>query len=692
MNIQLAISKRFRQALRALPVRRRDQVWEVIERFEENPTSSSQNYERLHMKDPKIRSIRVSDAYRIILADIGSTLYLLHVDHHDKAYRWAQNKKFEFNDFTKSYQLFTIDETALEPVSQKATIDDNKSPLADCTNQQLLKIGIQEVWLKKVRSLKQKEELLELIDHLPEEVIENLELLFDSYDIRNLIRDVEEGAENLDEKTGESLNQQRNFFLSTDDQKLKEVLLDDFELWRVFLHPSQRVMAYKPSKGPMKVTGGAGTGKTVVAIHRAKFLAAKLPPTQTPILFTTFTNSLVGSLSQLIYQQGAGKEKVDVRSFFSLIYREAFKVGVMVERNAIIKPEDQLEQMSEALASLAPDIDPSFVWDEWREVILPNLVATKAAYLRVSRRGRKAALGRLERKLVWVAIEAFKEWQLGAQRFTYEDLCYHICLKYDSDENLSKPFSHLICDELQDFDSVHLQLMRRLVPEGPNDLFLVGDPFQNIYSRKLSFQSVGINIRGSRSKKLKLNYRTTDEIRKKALQSILNTSFHDFDEEKAQAKGYVSLMHGDTPYYITCQSIDEQYEQALDFAKQAFGDGQVAFHECCIAAYSNARVKALSKKLSMKNIPHCLLQKGQQAQPGQISLATFHNMKGLEFKRVMLLDLGKDQYPYTPKAFNSWSEARKKDFLKASKALLYVAMSRAVNSLILAGVGEEYSF
>jgi superfamily I DNA/RNA helicase/mRNA-degrading endonuclease RelE of RelBE toxin-antitoxin system len=706
MNINVAISKEFLKAKRQLPEKIQRRTEETIDEFQHNPRSSGLNYEPLNFMDDKLRSIRVSQDYRIIMGQLSDLYCLLYVDHHDQAYRWAERKEIDYNRYTNAIQI-------VEPIDSSQPSTENNgdsnntpqeatspSPIAECTDEQLLRLGVPQGWVNIVRWVRTEEGLYELIAHLPEDVIENLEFVVKGHDVRDIIRDVEAGAQEAGDGKPGSLNERRHFYIVSDDAELKQLLQEDFEAWRVFLHPQQRQIAYGHANGPVKVTGGAGTGKTVAAIHRAQYLARQLAPDSKPVFFTTYTNNLIHNLQRLVAAEDIPEERIYVKGFFSYVLHDARRreIALLADTNRfLIFDNKELNQFNnfieqQASAEVREQYSAAFLLEEWREVVLPHLLRNEEDYLQVARRGRGTGLNRSARQQLWPVFAAYADWQRREQCFTYDNLCYHLALWYDDNPGHA-PFSHLICDELQDFNSVGLQLMRRWVPEGPNDLFLVGDPFQNIYGRHMSFADVGINIRGRRSRKLRLNYRTTAEIHEQAVQALSGAEFYDFDESTATLTDYTSVMSGPQPEYRAVEQEADELAEACRFVNTLLETDHISPSEICIAASRKSRVDEVAEYLTQQGLPTRNLRASDNGSTAeQVAATTFHGMKGLEFKAVCILDVGAQQYPKKPRDYANWTALEQERFHRSEQALLYVVMTRAVNKLMLTGVGAPCSY
>jgi superfamily I DNA/RNA helicase len=333
---------------------------------------------------------------------------------------------------------------------------------------------------------------------------------------------------------------------------------------------------------------------------------------------------------------------------------------------------------------------PEFLINEYSDILLHHNIQNPEDYLRVSRVGRQQKLGRKDRLEIWSLVEDYNKKK--SQRSIYElDELFNLLSDYYQEQE--KPFSHIICDELQDFSNIELRLLRNMVEEGDNDLFLVGDPFQKIYDRKISFTGLGIYIRGKRSKKLRLNYRTTEEIRKSAVSIIKDVSFDNFDGESEDMKGYVSLMHGDKPEYKVFDSVKEEIQFIVDkiddLTNHAKTEKPLSFSQICIS--SRRKIEIADLKKSIHNIfPY--LDIASETHTGDLNgivLSTFHSLKGLEFKIVFLVGVNSSTMPFIPSDFEGWSKTKQEEHIKSEKALLYVAMSRAIQAVYITGYGYK---
>lgn len=688
--MKISYYQKFFKQLIKMPHNVQKATLDAVETFQKDRFSNSLNYEKLNTRDKQLRSIRATGKYRIILHETGDVYHVLWIDNHDEAYKWAETKVFEWNKLTQSYQIFDCE---VETVIEQVTEQKEQAFMAQFSDEDLLKIGVPERILSDIKRIDNLDALDRLSEYLPEDVFEHIFYLFEGMDIRDIILEVEEGLVQ-NEIQEQSANNRRNF-LQISDKELRQHLEGDFALWKVFLHPLQRKIVEKEYKGPTKITGGAGTGKTVVALHRAKRLLTESSSKKAkPIFFTTYTKSLIRHLKDNLKTLEVDTSRIVLQNLDKFVDEEVKKLGLIKTPINIInylKPEKAMKPWHEVVERNLFSYSASFLNDEYREVILYHNIKEAKQYYRITRHGRPGRLGKRQRMQVWKLFEDYKTLKKEYNHYDSWELYNLLSDHYNNTAH--KPFEHLICDEVQDFSNVELRLMRSLVREKPNDLFLVGDPFQSIYDRKINFSKAGINIRGKRSRKLKVNYRTTEEIKRHAIAVVKGEKFNQFDEDEVDnLDGYVSLIRGKQPSYQVFKNLSLEGEHIVDIIKKHTSDESdvyIAPENICIAARTNKRVDNLISLLYEHNIDVWKISEDRTKKQG-IRVSTFHNLKGMEFKVVILTDLSEETFPFLPYAVKTGDDYTKARHIKSEKALLYVAMSRAVQFLYLTGVGEKH--
>lgn len=691
--MKLLFYDKFFESLIMLPQKIQKKVLDFQKKFRENSKSAGIHLEPIStFKDSTLRTARVDQNYRAIIKapKQGDVFYLLWVANHDDAYRWAENKIFNWNHETQSMQMFTAQEVDI-PISKEKESD--QSFFANFKKEDLLKIGVPELLLPTVLTINDVDDLDKAQDFIPEDVFENLYYLLDGADIKQIIFDIEEGkieSDNLESQLA-SFNNQRRFIELTDDEVFNSVLQGSLQKWKYYLHPSQRILVSKPFKGSVKVTGGAGTGKTVAALHRLKYLSQSLSKGSKKILFTTYTNALKENLLELVAGMNIDKSKMVLSTIDSVVFelikkydisKGGFRVFEYQANNKFNAVKNDMDLWEEVTSISSTSFTPEFLRDEYLQVLIQGNLKTIQEYFFTSRIGRGKALSRRLRKEVWHLCQSFKNLCVD-QKLIYRHELYNVVYDHLREEQLH-PFEHVIVDELQDFSNVELRLVRQLVAEKDDDLFLVGDPMQSIYNRQLVFSKLGIHIRGKRSKRLRINYRTTEEIKRLALSVITECKFQDFDGSEESKAGYLSLFHGKEPELQMFKTKNEELEYVVSQIDELKED--VLISEMAVCARTKNGLKDFRTALHIAEIPYS--EKGKK-QIGAINLMSFHGMKGLEFKVVFLVDVNDRTAPKLPFDFAELSDVEQEQITKSEKSLLYVAMTRAIEHVYITGTGRS---
>lgn len=668
-----------------LPKNVQFRVRDFQKKFKENPYSSAINLEKIaDFKDSNLRTARVDDTYRAIIGVAGDdTFCLLWVDHHDEAMAWARNKRFDWNAYTSSFQVTTVSE---EDIVAATTVPADSSLFAGLSDEQLLRIGVPDHQLQLVRSINDLDDLEKAEDKLSPDVFENLFYLSeDGSQIDAIITEIEAGKEQSGDT---SINNRRSFIEITNDDVLERVIREGTEKWEIFLHPSQRLLVDSDYKGAVKVTGGGGTGKTVAALHRLKKLSDQA--TAKSILYTTYTKTLIKNIESRIVSLEIKRENcvitnidklaIDLAHEYELIDKNASVLDYANSRKSVEFWEEIVEE------SLSP-WDADFLHREYLDVIVYNNIKDINEYYRQSRAGRTVPLSRRQRGEVWNLVQQYLVKKKEAGVFDRNEL-FNLVSCYLNDNSI-RPFKHVIADEIQDFSNPELRFLRALVAEGANDLFLVGDPYQRIYNnRKISFTQAGINVRGKRSKRLHVNYRTTEEIKKSATNIVKGCAFDDFDGEAESLAGYVSLMHGDKPEYKVFDNRNLEIDAILAFIKQCYDEG-VEYKDIVVASYFKDSVKPVIDAMHRAGIPYKNLLNENTGNKNGVSISSFHNLKGLEFKVVILSDVNASTFIYRPTAYENWDIIEKRNYDMNQKALMYVAITRAMQKVLITGSGKK---
>lgn len=694
--MRLFLSDSFFDKFTDLPRNIQQQVREFQKKFRKNSQSAAIHLEPIsQFKDSSLRTARVNQEYRAVVGALGKDNFmLLYVDKHDKAYSWAQNKKFVWNEHTQTCQLIPIEIQQKESTTEENTIEEKEeteNALANISDEQLLAIGVPEEQLPLVRQIKDFDNLDKAEKYLPQDAFENLFDVMDGNDIDSIIASIEEGKAKEGEDSLLSNNNRRRFIEITTDEELARIMDEGTEKWQLFLHPSQRKLVDADYNGSTKVSGSAGTGKTIAAIHRLKHLCQN--DMFGKVLFTTYTTALVENLKVLVDKLGIDRQRYTLNNIDKVLLDIAKEYHIIPEGVHVLDYSGDKESIalwSEVLDNNVSEFDEQFLYSEYIDVIIYNNNTDLKSYLLQARTGRTKPISRKQRVEIWKLKEQYETLKQERKKVDRLEL-FNMAANYLKCNNIH-PYSHVIADEFQDFSNPELRFLRQLVAEGRNDLFLTGDPYQRIYSgRKINFTAAGINIRGKKSKKLKVNYRTTEEIKRMAVAVVKGEKYDDMDGGEENNKGYVSLMHGEKPSYHVFASSKEEVEYVLQAIAESENNG-ISLNDICIAARTRALYKDVADNLHQHDIKYHELKGGSSTgDKDGISLCTFHSLKGLEFRIVILVGVTERSMPSKEtqgKPFSMMDAPERREYLMGIRSLLYVAITRARQMVFISGWGE----
>lgn len=687
--MRLFLSDTCYEPLFALPKKIQTKVVNFQRKFRECTTANGMHLEPIaQFNDASMRTARIDDNYRAVIGLIDDNAYLLYVGTHENAYNWGIRKKLVWNDHTQACQLVTIHQISETVV--KTEESEEIYPYEDVLDEQWLKIGVPEELITQVKLIKSLDDLELLEEYLPTDAFENIYNLLDGENINDIIAEIEDGQAKENEDQLLSNNNKRRFVELTDDDALQRILDNDMDKWQLFLHPSQQKLVDADYKGTMKVSGGAGTGKTVAALHRLKHLSGN---PEAKILFTTYTRTLRENLEELVKKMGINRSRCTLSNIDQVLIETARQYNIKDGYKILdySGDEESLKLWREVLETEVTEFDEKFLYDEYIDVIVYFGNTDVKSYMMQQRVGRTKALSRKQRIEIWKLVEKYIE--LKQERKVVDRLeLFNETTKYLNDNNI-RPYTNVIADEFQDFSNPELKFLRALVAEGRNDLFLTGDPMQRIYSgRKINFGAAGINVRGVRSRRLKINYRTTEPIKKVAVSVIKGITFEDMDGGTESMNGYVSLIHGgEKPIYKIVGNATDEVTQTVEWVNECINN-QINANDICIAAPSMGLMKELQSYLHTNGIAYKVLKgTSKQGASNGISLCTLHSLKGLEFKVVVLIGINERNIPSKVTEgypFTGMDALDKKEFLSSKRSLLYVAITRARQLVYMVGYGE----
>ncbi|MEU4551852.1 UvrD-helicase domain-containing protein [Micromonospora violae] len=706
---QLAFANSFWQSYDVLEKPVKAGVRKAMDKFQQLSIAELRADKGLHLesvtnaRDPRMRTIRINDFWRgVVLApDDGSdTFLLLNVVSHDDAYDWAAKRLYTVNTATRALEVRNV--AAIEqltPALEKAAAQAPTLLFARHSDTVLRHLGIDDQVLRAVRTIIDKPQLDAFGTLLPEDQFEVLQYLAEGFTADEVYRDVvaERRPADATPEPSESLavaisNTANRITLVTRPDELAEILDKPFAAWRVFLHPSQRRVAYRVSyNGPAQVTGGPGTGKTVVALHRVKHLLSRTPDCR--VLLTTYTNALAAALREnlaLLLDDEDQLARVEVTTVNAFANRTVRALAGRVPTP--IGDVDERQIWRRACRRLTLPWTEQFLAQEFRHVILAHDVQSREDYRAASRRGRGSALGPRQRARVWDAVEMFQKELSAAGTSTHLQICARAAQLLDGADRTIHGYDHVVVDEAQDLHPAQWRVLRAAVAPGPDDLFITGDPHQRIYDSRVSLGALGISVTG-RSSRLRVNYRSTEEILAWSTGVLVGSRIEDLggDGDDTLA-GYRSLLHGKRPQaagYPTSQAeVAALVERVGEWLKQG-----VAANEIAVCARFNLTLNAVRDALADAGIPAALVRDQPGVDVDGVRLATMHAMKGLEFRCVAMVGVTARAVPFAKEITPAEVDQLQHDNdLLRERCLMFVASTRAREVLYVSWSGTPSPF
>lgn len=651
-----------------------------------NPASPGMNLHRLdRAKDKRFWSVRVNADIRLIVHKSDSSLLLCYVDHHDEAYQWASRRKLQTHPTTGAAQLVEIRETVREIVipeyvQTKTTRNVSPGPLfSQIPDEELLGYGVPDEWLADVRTATEAT-LFGLVDHLPSEAAEALLELATGGKPR-----VPEQASTDD--PFEHPDAQRRFRVMANVEELARALEFPWEKWTVFLHPEQRQWVQRDYAGPARVSGSAGTGKTIVALHRAVHLAEVNPDAR--VLLTTFSdalaNALLTRLYRLVSNQPKLAERIDVHSLSAIGIRlHKMHLGSV----ALTTQQDIKACLQEASQAVGDHkFSQHFLLTEWEQVVDAWQLDSWEAYRDVARLGRKTRLPEARRQVLWSIFEKAHAGLQAKDRITEATLFARLAEVFK--QGKAAPFDFAVIDEAQDIGVSQMRFLAALGGGRPNSLFFAGDLGQRIFQQPFSWKSLGVDIRG-RSRTLRVNYRTSHQIRMQA-DRLLGPVVTDVDGNSEERGDTVSVFNGPTPTIRQFTSETEEATAVSTWIRFQTTAG-VLPHEIAVFVRSAGQLERAKQAVRQSSLPYVVLDDGVEEKTGQVSIATMHLAKGLEFRAVAVMACDDEIIPLQDRIETVGDDADLREVYDTERQLLYVACTRARDNLLVTSVEPASEF
>ncbi len=695
------------KSLKKLPDKVSVRFLDMMTRYMTDPSSKGLNLETVEgARNSSIKSLRLDQSYRAIAFEVGEDIMFVHVNEHDKAYRWANGRRIKLDRGTNRIRVVKEIDTTTEIATKpsKPSLFERKS------DEVLRNLGVAEEALPIARRITTSEELDDAedgLDPLSHQILYGLALGYTEEEVRALTgvveRETEEPMFEVDtfERLIETDESRHTIFIPESEVELRRVF-EDFEEWRVFLHPDQRKIAYRDYNGPAMVRGGAGTGKTIVAMHRAKHIADQIAADPSRlgqrVLFTTFTKSLARDIETKL--NALCPEHLDDRTprievtnldrwVTQFLYRNNFERQIAYSGDA----REKLEEIWRIALDgnlLPAGLSEAFVKSEWERIVQEKGITDLNGYLKVSRDGRGTPLDQRKRSALWEIFAGYRKRMLAEGLAESED-AYREAANMLSAGGPKLPYAAVVVDEAQDMGEPELRLVRAIIPETTggdrNSIFVAGDAHQRIYTHKASMAACGLNVRG-RSKRLRLNYRTTHQIRTWAVSILEGVSVDDLNEGIDTLRGYVSLMKGPHPELVRYKSNIEELDGLVHWIRGK--SENCTLMNMGVLCARNKDAKIVEDYLRAADIATVVIKPSQADDRSVegIRIATMHRAKGLEFHSVAIPFLSDELFPPGGARKNVVDEVDVADMISRHRSLLHVAATRAKQNLRISWVND----
>lgn len=683
--MQFLISNTFSQSLGRLQIQEQKATKLSVFDMQMDPTSPGLQFHRINnSKDANFWSIRVNLDLRIIVHKTEDSFLICYVDHHDDAYAWAERRRVDIHPRTGAAQIVEVRERVEEiPTYVEILAESPEEPklFETLSNDDLLGVGVPEEWIGDVLNATESR-FFELHNHLPGEASEAL-LSFATDGILGVTPPSPAAPTPF-----EHPDALRRFRVFDNVEELKTALDLPWEEWIVFLHPSQRTIVDQNFNGPARVTGSAGTGKTIVAVHRAARHLRE--DTKARILLTTFSSPLALSVAEklnlLMPDEPQILDRATVLSF----------KGVAKELYMLINGHEPRIandfQIRDAISSAATELDYhdtglNFLVSEWQNVVDAWQISSLEGYSAISRIGRRNRLGGQQRARLWPVLEIARKKISNVGRVTWNQVFQNVAEYYSAKS--VKPFNHVIVDESQDLSVTQLRMLAAISVDAANSLFFAGDIGQRIFQEPYSWKSLGIDIRG-RSFTLKVNYRTSHQIRS-VIDKLLPKTLRDADGNEDSRSGVVSVFNGTKP---TLKSFDSHQSEihAISVWIQQQVSGGVGRHEIGIFTRDFDQLVRARKAVQLSDSNVCELSKRQERRENSIRIGTMHLAKGLEFRSVCVMACDDGILPLESRLDLAADEDELELHFETERHLFYVACTRARDELYISSVTPRSEF
>ncbi len=650
-----------------------------------DPSSPGMSFHKLdRARDRNFWSIRVSRDIRLIVHKTAGSLLLCYVGHHNDAYAWAERRKLETHPATGAAQLVEIRERVQEivvPAYVQAEKPAEQKPLlfTQVTDEELLAYGVPADWLADVRAATE-DTLFAVAEHLPQEAAEAL------LDLATGTRPRPVLIESAPADPFEHPDARRRFRVIENVEELERALDFPWDKWSVFLHPAQQQLIERIFNGPARVSGGAGTGKTVVALHRAVSLARRHPEAR--VLLTTYSDVLANALRRRLGALAGNEPRLRERIEVAALNAVAQRIHLAVSGRVTITDDATIRGMVAEAANAEPDFKFSlgFLHTEWDDVVDAWQLDTWEAYRDVDRLGRKTRLPERHRALLWKVFARVRE-ALGARRLvTMSDLYSRLAESIAASGKA--PFDFVVVDESQDLTVAQLRFLATFGTSEPDRLFFAGDLGQRIFQTPFSWKSLGVDIRG-RSLTLRVNYRTSHQIREQA-DRLLGETTRDVDGIEEQ-RGSISVFNGPPPEIRVFETEADETAGVAAWLADRAGEG-LRSSELAVFVRSEGQLMRARAAAAKAGLTSKALDDGVDSRGADVSIGTMHLAKGMEFRGVAVMACDDEILPLQSRIESVTDDSDLEEVYVTERQLLYVACTRARDRLLVTAAGPASEF
>ena len=665
-------------------------MWDFMRKFRQDPSSPGLRFKQLK-GDSRLYSARVSDDYRALMLHLKDDEYMLvTVKHRSESYDNLERFTHQVNQVTGGIDFYDMASLA---GTVKPDAPAGPPPLfAGYSESQLIELGVGKPLLSTIGKIRTEEQLLEFAECVPQLTADVLLALHDGASVEEVMEQVTapvSAPEPVDLTDYAAAAARPASLVTTDDETLQAILQGGFERWQVYLHPVQRRVVERSYSGPARVSGGPGTGKTIVALHRVRWLVQRLPSDTSgkDVLLTTFNKNLAVDLRQRLLLLG-GPELLD-RVYVINIDQLATQVVNEAQpgtRLHWMNDDKAVDLWREVLLELRETRwDAEFLNDEWSQVVLGHAITSRQEYFRARRAGRGRQLNRSQRASIWELVEQFTKRLDEANLWTWRRVAAHAArIERELAATREPRYRHIVVDEAQDLSSAHWMLLRAMVARGPNDVFLASDTHQRIYDNYVSLGSLGIEIRG-RSSRLTFTYRSTHEILTGASRILGTESWDDMDDGTDSLDGYRSVLRGPQPEFRAYASWQDELDGILRQVREwTGGDASIA-----VAVPTKKQVEQVESYLSAHDVAAGSIGPDGPRLPDGVHVGTLQRFKGLEYQRMILAGITDAAIPGQRVVGDPVRQRRE---LMRARSLLFVAATRARDTLVISWNGQPSRF